>query len=136
MFGCQKSSDQASSQIAGSAATNVTEQTGRVVIYPQFDAALRFADGLAAVRIGDENTGKWGYIDKQGEMVANRQFDVAHPFVDGLAAERIGDESTGKWGYVNKQGKTVVNPQFDAAEPFAKGLAAVRNGDKWGYISR
>jgi hypothetical protein len=66
LFGCQKSFDQASSPVAAPAVTKVTEQTGRVVINPQFDTALRFADGLAAVRIGDEKTGKWGYIDKQG----------------------------------------------------------------------
>ena len=97
LFGCQKSSDQASSPIAASAVTKVTEQTGRVVINPQFDAALRFADGLAAVRIGDENTGKWGYIDKQGKMVINAQFDDAWSFAEGLAVMRMG----GKWGYID-----------------------------------
>ena len=130
--GCQKSPDQTSSSIPASTVTKVTEQTGRVVVNPQFDAALRFADGLAAVRIGDENTGKWGYIDKQGKMVINAQFDDAWSFAEGLAVTRMG----GKWGYIDKQGKMVVNPQFDSAEPFAEGLAAVRNGDKWGYISR
>src|ERR1019366_3269489 len=104
LFGCQKSPDQASSQIAASAVTKVTEQTGRVVINPQFDAALRFADGLAAVRIGDENAGKWGYIDKQGKMVINAQFDEAWSFAEGLAVMRMG----GKWGYIDKQGKIVV----------------------------
>ena len=49
---------EASSQVAAPAVTKVTEQTGRVVINPQFDTALRFADGLSAVRIGDEKTGK------------------------------------------------------------------------------
>ena len=102
LFGCQKSSDQASLPIAASAVTKVTEQTGRVVIDPQFDAALRFADGLAAVRIGDENTGKWGYIDKQGKMVINPQFDGATSFREGLAAVRIGDERTGKWGFISR----------------------------------
>src|SRR5664279_5081190 len=130
LFGCQKSSDQASSQSAASAVTKVSGQTGRVVVNPQFDAALRFADGLAAVRIGDEHTGKWGYVDKQGKMVANAQFDVAHPFVDGLAAVRIGDESTGKWGYIDKQGKMVISPQFDDTRPIQDGLAAVRIGDE------
>ena len=115
LFGCQKGFDQASLPIAGSAATKVTEQTGRVVINPQFDAALRFAEGLAAVRIGDENTGRWGYIDKQGKMVINAQFDDAWSFAEGLAVTRMG----GKWGYIDKQGKVVVNPQFDSAEPFA-----------------
>jgi hypothetical protein len=98
LVGCQNSSDQASSPIAASAVTKVTEQTGRAVINPQFDAALRFADGLAAVRIGDENTGKWGYIDKQGKMVINAQFGSAEPFSEGLAAVRNGD----KWGYISR----------------------------------
>ncbi len=98
LFGCQRSSDQASSQIAASAVTKVTEQTGRVVINPQFDAALRFADGLAAVRIGEESAGKWGYIDKQGKMVVNAQFDSAEQFAEGLAAVRNGD----KWGYIGR----------------------------------
>ncbi len=77
LFGCQRGSDQASSPTAGPSGTKVTEQTGRVAINPQFDAALRYADGLAAVRIGNDNTGKWGYIDKQGKMVINPQFDEA-----------------------------------------------------------
>jgi hypothetical protein len=136
LFGCQKNPDQASSPVAAPAATKVTEQTGRVVINPQFDAALRFADGLAAVRIGDENTGKWGYIDKQGKMVINAQFDDAWSFAEGLAVMRMG----GKWSYIDKQGKMVANPQFDVAHPFVDGLAAVRIGDestgKWGYIDK
>ena len=45
---------------------------------------LHLADGLAAVRIGDERTGKWGHIDKQGKMVVNPQFDSAEPFAKGL----------------------------------------------------
>jgi hypothetical protein len=42
------------------AVTKVTEQTGRVVINPQFDSTESFAEGLAAVRNGD----KWGYISR------------------------------------------------------------------------
>jgi hypothetical protein len=38
------------------------DKTGKVVINPQFDDASGFSQGLAAVRIGDPVTGKWGYI--------------------------------------------------------------------------
>jgi len=31
-------------------------------VNPQFDKAEKFSEGLAPVRIGDEKTGKWGYI--------------------------------------------------------------------------
>ena len=39
--------------------------SGRVRIGPQFDGALPFTEGLAAVRLGD----KWGFIDPSGKVV-------------------------------------------------------------------
>jgi hypothetical protein len=41
------------------------DATGRVVIKPQFDGALPFTEGLAAVSIGK----KWGFIDSSGKVV-------------------------------------------------------------------
>ena len=115
-----------------------TEMTGHFVINPQFDGAYSFSDGLAAVRIGDDKTGKWGFIDNQGHFVINPQFDGVASFSDGLAEVRIGDFGTGKSGFIDKQGKFVINPQFDGAYSFSDGLAAVRIGDdktgKWGFI--
>ena len=46
------------------AAPPVTSATGRMVINPQFDSTYQFSEGLAAVRIGDDKTGKWGYIPR------------------------------------------------------------------------
>jgi len=43
---------------------STTSESGRFVINPQFDEADQFSDGLAAVRIGDDKTGKWGYISR------------------------------------------------------------------------
>jgi hypothetical protein len=40
-------------------------RTGRLVINLQFDVARPFIDGLAAVRIGDDKTGKYGFIARQ-----------------------------------------------------------------------
>ena len=80
-----------------SAATNATTaKTGTIVINPQFDWAESFSDGLAPVRIGDDTTGTWGFIDKTGHFVINPQFDWADAFSDGLAVVRIVD----KWGYI------------------------------------
>jgi len=73
LFGCQESSIRLPHKLPASAVTKVTEQAGRVVINPQFDTALRFADGLAAVRIGDERTGSGATSDRQGKMVVNPQ---------------------------------------------------------------
>jgi len=77
---------------------------------PSTNSRTRFSEGLAAVRIGDEETGKWGYIDKTGKFAVNPQFDWALGFSDGLAAVRIGDVATTKWGYINKTGRFVWGP--------------------------
>ena len=42
--------------------TGFIDKTGHFVINPQFGLANSFSDGLAQVRIGDDETGKWGYI--------------------------------------------------------------------------
>ena len=120
--------------------TSAPSRTGLIVINPQFDWAGQFSEALAQIRIGDDKTGKWGFIDKQGHLVVNPQFDWAGQFSEGLAEVRIGDNQTGKWGYIDKQGHYVVNPQFDWAGQFNERLAQVRIGDdktgKWGFIAR
>jgi hypothetical protein len=100
-------------------------QTGKFVINPQFSGASNFSEGLAAVLIGDEETGKWGFIDKNVKFIINPQFTLASQFSEGLAAVLIGDEKTGKWGFIDKQGKIVGHPQFTLASQFSDGLAAV-----------
>jgi hypothetical protein len=112
--------------------------TGQFAINPQFDGAAPFINGLAAVRVGDEKTGKWGYIDERGKYLLNPEFGGAKEFFDGLAAVRVGDNVTGKWGYIDRTGRILVNPQFDAVSSFDHKMAVVRLGDektgKWGYI--
>jgi hypothetical protein len=59
----------------------------------------RFDHKIAVVRLGDEKTGKWGYIDHTGKYFVNPQFDDAYAFTDdGLARVRI----AGKWGYIRR----------------------------------
>jgi len=77
------------------------DRSGKVVIEPQFSAALRFSNGLAAVRGGSGE--EWGFIDRTGRVVIepiyrskgtspthaggnrwdrrhNRSLDAANPF--------------------------------------------------------
>ena len=140
LAGCDKVKDLQNSITSSSVPTviskkldfHTTENTGKFVINPQFDNALDFSEGLAAVRIGEIVTGKWGFIDKQGKIVINPQFDDAKSFRGGLAAVKVG----GKWGFIDKQGKIVINPQFDMLRSFAEELAAVEIGGKWGFIDK
>lgn len=66
-------------------------QSGEVVIEPQFDKTWGFSEGLAAVKVD----GKHGFINKDGEMVIYPQFDwewsynesihLTNSFNEGLA---------------------------------------------------
>ena len=118
-----------------------SDRLGQFVISPQFDFAAPFREGLAAVRIGDKKTGRWGFIDKQGKMVIALQssWHSAYHFSDGLAhVELRGDKR--RWGYVNKLGELVFESRFDSSDSFEDGLAKVRVGTastgKRGYIDK
>jgi hypothetical protein len=127
--------------------TSSTSRTGLLVVNPQFQYAGEFSEGLGRVQIGDDKTGKWGFIDTQGKFAVNPQFGPpiwaglqTDEFHDGLAVVNVGSGDNSKYGYIDKQGHFVVNPQFDEAGNFSEGLAAVRIGNdktgKYGYIAR
>lgn len=99
-----------------------TNKTGTFAINPQFDRAPgAFSEGLAAVQVGGENAGTYGYIDKTGKLVIAPQFDWAREFSDGLAQIRM----AGRDGYIDKSGKIVVLPSFENSGAFHDGMAIV-----------
>lgn len=62
-------------------------QSGKVIIWAQFDDAADFSNELAPVKIG----GKWGYIDSAAKLAITPQFDLADPFADnGFALVGLG----------------------------------------------
>jgi hypothetical protein len=114
---------------------------GVLVIPMQFEMALPFSEGLAAVRIDS----KWGYIDKTGKFVVEPQFRGAGPFSEGLApagnvdfmrVTRLDDDGEANTGFIDKQGKMAFSLSFDTAEPFINGIARVRVGIQLGYIDK
>jgi hypothetical protein len=104
------------------------DKSGKFVIQPQFEDALEFFDGLAAVEVSK----KWGYIDKTGKGVIPARFDEAAGFSEGIAAVKMG----GKWGYIDKAGTIVAPAVFDDASYFSGGLALVNFAKAWGYIDK
>lgn len=95
---------------------------GSVVIKPQFDGALPFTEGLAAVSINR----KWGFIDTSGKVVVPLSyFAVAH-FADGVAAVTIEDGTSRPCGYIDHAGRFVIKPRMKfVCRDFKEGFALV-----------
>ena len=118
------------------------DETGKIVIKPQFDFMRPFNEGVAAVNIGGKPVskealylgqgGEWGYIDKTGKIVVSIQLADASDFSEGLAAVKL----LNKWCYIEKTGKIVIHPLFDFAGHFSEGLAGVIIEKKLGYIDK
>jgi len=106
------------------------DQTGRVVIKPQFDEAYPFTEGLAAVSIGN----KAGFIDFSGRVVVPLQYYTAYPFSDGVAAVSViegrGDNRRFPCGYIDHVKRFVIQLQkkFSCSE-FHEGFAVVEEYD-------
>ena len=96
------------------------DRTGGFRIKPRFEAAGRFREGRARVRLG----GKYGFVDPTGKLVIPCELDDAGPFSEGLARAVGGD-----WrGYIDRRTKT--SPQCNPPHRdtfWAKiGLAEIR----------
>lgn len=105
--------------------------SGRVVVEPQYKCVGEFSEDFAPVYFADIK--KWGYIDTIGRMCIKPSFDSAYSFSEELAMVYVGD----RCGYINKVGSFVIHPQFTAGGYFSNGLACVQNinGD-WFFINR
>ncbi len=124
---------------------------GEMVIEPQFDRALPFANGKALVSLGWP--GPWFLIDASGKKLValgtysdGLDFRYKNPlfqphgtpvFVDERACFKQEDPKSGKnlYGYMNEQGEVIIPPTYREAGAFSEGLAAVRlnleSSDEW-----
>jgi len=141
------------------------DETGKLVINPQWDSAFPFNEGLAMVCVGEcdyehiagyrltknfqritlEQTYKYGFLDESGKLAINPSFEEARNFSEGMAAVCLGigcyytldrKDKSRKWGYIDKAGSIIIPAQFDEAYDFKEGLASVSVGGKWGYIDK
>ncbi|MDR0364624.1 MAG: WG repeat-containing protein [Bacteroidales bacterium] len=109
---------------------------GEIAIPPQFESALQFSDGLAAVavEVGQNfSVIKWGFIDKNGKFRVSPQFDEVHSFNEEKAF--VKEHHNKKWGVIDTKGSLVILSQFDDATVFNENIAAIRLGDSWGFIN-
>ncbi len=117
------------------------DQTGKVVIEPQFEIVDDFREGFAIVE-NIKTIFKFGFIDESGNFFDFRQYDNLGRYSEGLAAvgkgifglHRGGDH---KWGFIDRSGKLVIEITYRDYKDFSEGLAAVMNDEqKWGYIDK
>lgn len=108
------------------------DDTGKLVIPLRFDEAEHFAEGLAAVRVGDD----WGYIDGAGKLVIRPQFFDADSFSDGIASvgvwferKQVIDSKVGLSSYIDKTGRLITEKRFGVAFDFSEGVANVLTDD-------
>lgn len=100
-------------------------KSGEYVIEPQFEDALSFVEGLAAVK----KAGKWGYIDKNGKFIIEPIYDDwygglwgntleigAGYFSNGVARVAVKEgEEPAKFGFINTNGETILPLEYDGA---------------------
>jgi len=111
------------------------DMTGELVIPVQYDYAMDFSEGLAAVYM--QKNGGWGFIGKTGELAVPFMYEQASPFCEGLAAV----SKDGKWGYIDAAGGIAVPFEYRQAYSFIDGLSAVMieynpSNSKWGIIDK
>jgi len=114
------------------------DKEGTIKIKPEYDYVEPFYEGLAMVRIDDEENGQErGYINENGEMVINLQdnYDRADPFSDGLAKVR---ENGGGYGYINDSGEEVIKCDGDikSATNFINGHAMIKEDNEYAVIDK
>lgn len=105
------------------------DKKGEVVIFPTFEKAHDFSEGLAVV---SDISNKYGYIDMKGNMIIPYQFDKATDFQDGIASVRLGD----KWGLIDKKGKIILNPQFDYLKIIDDNFIICKISDQIGFCDK
>ena len=68
-----------------------------------------------------DDSGRWGYIDREGALVIDYQYQDALSFSNGLAAVRLVND----WGYISKKNVLVIEDFWSDAYPFHNGIAQV-----------
>ena len=91
-----------------------SENTGEVVIAPQYSRAWVFSNGLASV----EENGVIKFIDQNGNQAFDRTFryhpGVGYVFHDGYCI--IDSDDDGSYGVMNTRGETVIEEISDEIE--------------------
>jgi hypothetical protein len=96
------------------------DQSGKLVISPQFEAADFFYEGLAAVRLN----GQGGFVNTAGKMMIPPKFSSTGRFSDGVAAVFIDGKTPQErvYGYIDKGGELIIKCPFACGRAYSEGM--------------
>jgi hypothetical protein len=111
----------------GDQAFGFVDTTGNFALLPNYELAMDFSEGAAAVFYND----KWGFIDEKGHAIIPPLFDATYGFHERLAYV----EMAGKATYIDPQGKPVLpSPMTDIDFEYREGLVAFKKDGKMGFM--
>ncbi len=115
------------------------DKKGNWVVKPQFEYALEFSDGMAAVTMEPFQKPLYGFIDRTGKLVIKYGFPSVYGFKDGLANVDVyvlGSDDT-ETIIIDKTGKKLTPSGYPSIYSFSEGLAAVGDRFKgYGFIDK
>lgn len=126
------------------------DNSGVVIIKPQYEEVCAFKNNLAAVKKKD----KWGFIDKNNNVVIPFIYDILKPvhrlkklydYTRSVFCDYEGELCApvvynGAWGFINNKNQTVIpfryediciNPDVETSKLFC-----VKANNKWGFIDK
>jgi hypothetical protein len=117
--------------VPGTTPAGYVDQSGHIVIQPQFDSADNFCGGFALVH-KDQIA---GYINRKGKMIIDLARDCSAPTGDQEGSKHSLTTLADRCGLLSIKG--ISNRR---AEPFSEGLAAVSDGygrnATYGFINK
>lgn len=117
---------------------------GKPITKFDFDGALRFSEGMAAIRVGD----RCGFINVRGRLAIKPEFSKVRSFSQGLAMVQVADPKgvpgkLGPVGFINKAGQIVfversprVRDLGQMLDGMARVLVVTEAGERWGFMNR
>lgn len=104
-------------------------------IEQDFNYAGNFNKGYAIVGVGnceDEDSCKYGIIDKRGKFVVPPTYDIIEDMSEGLYLASKNE----RYGFINARGEVIVSLKYTNALPFSQGVAAVAIDSNWFFIDQ
>jgi hypothetical protein len=117
------------------------DESGKVVIKPQFTNALSFSGGVAVVNAGENYTNKYGLIDKSGNYLIKPLYNTINLLGEERAAvgKAIDEEKPflgSKFALADTSGSILTDFKFNDIQSFKGSFASAEDNKNMFFIDR